>query len=242
MRIALCLSGLPRCYDYKPETLLNLFHPYTVDVFCHLWDDHLPKDDCERLQNIWQPKKSLFEKQELYRNFFDYWTHKTEHLKAPGRYHSNTFPMWYSIYKANELKSLYEQENDFVYDVVCRARTDVWARTNWHSSLERIQHNKLIVIHERHYDGYNDTMAMGTSETMNKYCNLWRWFPVAVENSVEIGYETMLKEYIDQWVKLEVEQSYIETRIMRPGDLHKSFEEIQWNANTPPPNHELIQR
>lgn len=239
MRIALCLSGLPRCYDYHPESLLQLFEPHQVDVFAHHWSDALDEQQKKKIQDIWGHRAVMFEPQP-YALFAD-WTQRTYHLRTAGRAHGNTFPMWYSIYHANELKRQWEQQQGWTYDAVCRARTDLWANGRWTAALDRIRPNQVILSHERHYDGgYNDTIALGDSASMDRYSAVWTWFPKALENGCVFGYEVMLRQYIDQWSGLTVAQVPIQSKVMRPGDRHKTYDQVDWNARPSPPNHQLI--
>lgn len=239
MRIALCLSGLPRCYNYHPESLLGLFEPHTVDVFMHHWDDDLTDEQKADIQRIWQPRAVVFEPQP--RDLFRSWTERTHHLRAAGRPHGNTFPMWYSVHQANELRREWQAQQGWVYDAVCRARTDLWANSSWTVALERIQANQVIVSHERHYDGgYNDTIALGDSASMDLYSGLWSWFPEALAQNRRFGYEVMLRDYLDNCAKLQVLPVPVQIKIMRPQDLGRRYEDVEWNANTPPPDNDLV--
>lgn len=239
MRIALCISGLPRCYNYHPKTLLNLFEPYSVDVFMHLWSDHITSSQQQEIQDIWQPKNIIFENQP--KNLFEDWYKKTYHLRTAGRPHNNTFPMWYSVYKANELKCQWEKQNKYTYDAVCRARTDLWANSRWTKALEFTKSDQIILPHERHYDqGYNDTIALGNSISMDKYSGMWTWFPIALANNSVFGYEVMLREYLDNWVALAITQIPISIKIMRPHDIYNTYDQVEWGANPPPIDSDLI--
>lgn len=239
MKIALCISGLPRCYNYHPETLLDLFEPYPVDVFMHLWSDDITKEQRQDIQEIWQPTAIIFENQP--KGLFQDWSHKTQHLRAAGRQHANTFPMWYSVYQANELKRQWEQRQGFTYQAVCRARTDLWANSRWTQALDAIKPDQVTLSHERHYDGgYNDTIALGDSASMDRYSGVWTWFPVALANSCVFGYEKMLREYLDRWAQVAVTQVPVSVKIMRPQDRYKTYDQVEWNANPPPPDHDLI--
>lgn len=239
MRIALCLSGLPRCYDYHSETLLKLFEPYTVDVFAHHWSDHVSEQQQQDIQRVWQHRAVMFETQPA--DLFASWTERTRYLRSAGRPHGNTFPMWYSVYQANELRRQWEQQQGWTYDVVCRARTDLWANSHWTQALEQIRPNQVTLSHERHYDGgYNDTIALGDSASMDRYSAVWTWFPTALENKCEFGYERMLRHYLDNWSGLTVTQVPVQIKIMRPGDQYKTYDQVEWNANEPPPNHVLV--
>lgn len=59
MRIALCLSGQPRCFEQGfIFHYHNIIKNNNVDVFCHVWDF----DGVAKLNELYQPKKIIVEK------------------------------------------------------------------------------------------------------------------------------------------------------------------------------------
>jgi hypothetical protein len=84
-----------------------------VDVFIHTWSTDSEEDICD----LYSPKKSIFQKQMR----FDI----PSYVKGEFRRKQNHYSRWYSTKKVIELKSQYEKENNFEYDLVFITRFDV---------------------------------------------------------------------------------------------------------------------
>lgn len=228
MRIAVCLSGIPRCYDYHIDSIKNLFAPHQVDIFCHFWREELVPEDYSDLITAINPCAISLENQPT--ELFNQWYQTSLHLRGAGRPHNNVFPMWYSVYKANWLKRLHEQTHNFKYNAVCKARTDLWFPDTWTQALDHIADNTVIIPHDRHYDGYTDVVAVGDSWSMDQYSDLWNYFPEFLRDNRTFTYEITLKYYLDEYVKLNVLQVPVDYRIVRPSMIDTPYHEISWNA------------
>jgi hypothetical protein len=155
MKIALCISGQPRsALQSFPYIKKNIIEPNQADVFIHMHYDpenlyiekgHADKGNCQLQQGIdeeiiclYQPKKALVEKQRNFQkpqiqippkrilsskkmNAHKNWSDE-EHVAYTIK---NMTSMYYSIYKANELKEIYANEQGIVYDYVIRLRFDL---------------------------------------------------------------------------------------------------------------------
>lgn len=248
MRIAICLSGLPRCYNYYHESILNFFSPHEVDVFMHLWGDHLTDSQKDELVQIWKPKSIRFDNQKSPEfNEFRNWAHTVwkEGLRPAGRLPDPIWPMWYSVQEANELKKKFELENNFKYDVVCRLRTDMWfMNSTWTNSISKIAPKTIIVGNIRGYGGgIGDAVAMGDSKSMDAYSALYSlWLPIAYYRGGGdyIQAELMLRDYLEQGLKYTVIREPINYKIPRPADKGKPYDEIGGNANPSPPDNILV--
>ena len=96
------------------------------------------------------------------------------------KYFSNGIGMYHKIFMVNELKKEYEKENGFTYNIVIRCRPDFM----YESYLKResldiiLNHNSPNNVILKALDRYataaksNDKFSIGTSELMNKYCEL----------------------------------------------------------------------
>lgn len=232
MRIALCLSGKPRCYDYHWDSIKNIFHPHKVDVFAHFWEDEVTPEDKDWIFENYKPKLLLWEREP--KDIFLKWYENTKNNKAPGRDHYSTFPMRYSMFRANELKKNFENRYNFKYDAVCRARTDLWFQTTWSGSLDKIKPNTIIIPHDRHYDGgYNDNIAVGDSPSMDYYSDMWNWLNEALAMGIQYGIETMTREYLDNHTPCIVVQEPVQYKIIRPSQKNSNYESIPYNAYEP---------
>ena len=202
MRVAVCLSGQPRkaleTYQYIYD---NIIQPNNADVFIHMHYDnanlniekgHLDNGTCiltleldTKLIDLYNPKRYLIEpprnfqkpnigvaetrlqnyqKMNSHRNYSDseMKTHMVKQLTS----------MYYSIYKCNELKEVYANEQGIVYDYVIRLRFDFLPREpvvcsqldqNYIYYLELGQPDQLI----------SDWFNIGSNTIMNVYASLY---------------------------------------------------------------------
>jgi hypothetical protein len=159
MRVAVCLSGQPRrVLQTFPSILKNIIEPNNADVFIHMnYDednDYIDKSHADngicvlekgidkKVIELYKPIKYLVEKPKNFSkstltcsdkrlaNFKKMNSHKNwtdeQHLQHMVK---NLMSMFYSIFKANELKEIYANENGIVYDYVIRLRFDAVIQT-----------------------------------------------------------------------------------------------------------------
>lgn len=168
MKIALCLSGQPRCvektYEFVKKSLLD---GNDVTVFCHVWDT--PE---AAAVEIYKPEAVMIEKS-LDNDLSKYtrvpppspnWK-----IKDPAR---STWNQLYAVMKCNELKSLYEEQNNMKFDWVIRSRYDF--ALNAQIDFANLDNSKLYIPNcrmtpERNFG--NDQFAFSSSENMDKYAD-----------------------------------------------------------------------
>jgi hypothetical protein len=131
-RVAFCLSGIVGGVKGKSgdtgneltsNAILKIGYDHykkyvfdknvNVDVFIHTWS----VDSEEKIKELYQPKKSIFQKQVI----FDV----PEFIKGEYKRKQNHYSRWYSTKKVVDLKSQYEKENNFKYDLVFLTRFDI---------------------------------------------------------------------------------------------------------------------
>ena len=201
MKIALCFSGLPRFINETYDNLSNnLIQNYDVDVFVHTWyiSGQLMRDCGDKLwskytfnENPTNLIKLLYNvkgiKVDIPIDYFetsilcDYNYEPTLEKYMPhflndsgSRYFINAcHSMWTSIYESNKLKTEYEKENNFVYDVVIRCRFDEMLCNSINFQLYDM--NSIHVSHccnTIDYPYIRDWFAFSSSSNMNEYCNV----------------------------------------------------------------------
>jgi hypothetical protein len=168
MKIALCLSGQPRCvkegYEYYKKNLLD---HYDVDVFCHVWDtagaEHIaaykpvtlmiekpPTNDLSKYTRVPPPQPN--------------WK-----VKDPAK---SVWNLTYSLMKANDIRKVYEEETQTKYDWVIRSRYDF--ALNVAIPFEELDNTKMYIPNCRmspHRDFGNDQFAFSSAENMDKYAD-----------------------------------------------------------------------
>jgi len=202
MKVALCISGQPRqALHTFPYIMKNIIEPNNADVFIHMhYDDdnlfiekaHANNGNCilekgiaQQLIKLYQPKRFFIEKprnfqkpnigipEKRFENIKKMNSHKDWSDKEHILYHVKQLTcMYYSIYKANELKEVYANENGFVYDYVIRIRFDLLPLEPIYCSqldphfihyLEIGQPDQLI----------SDWINIGSNTIMNIYASLY---------------------------------------------------------------------
>ena len=169
MKIALCLSGQPRCFEQGFEYYKkNLLDHYDVTVFCHVWQTPKAKD----IFDLYKPAK--FAVEAPLDNDLSKYTRVPPpqpnwKVKDPAR---ATWNQQYALMKANELKMEHEFENKMYYDWVIRARYDF--ALNVVIPFETLDNSKLYIPNCRMTparDFGNDQFAFSSSRHMNSYAD-----------------------------------------------------------------------
>jgi hypothetical protein len=201
-KVALCISGQPRraleTFHYINE---NIIKPNNADVFIHMHYDsenlymdksHADNGNCllqrgidSQIINAYQPKRHLIEcprnfqnpNIKITENRLKNMKNMNRHKKWSDEQHRDYIvkqltSMYYSIYKANELKEVYANENGFVYDYVIRIRFDILPKEpilcknldpNFIHYLDIGQPDELI----------SDWLNVGSNAIMNIYSSLY---------------------------------------------------------------------
>ena len=202
MKIALCISGQPRsAMETYPYIYENIIKPNNADVFIHMnYDDsnlymekiHTDNGNCmlskgidKTIIEMYKPIRYLVESPRNFRKpNFNIAEKRIENTKNMNR-HKNwndeetrqhivkqMTSMYYSIFKCNELKETYANENGFQYDYVIRIRFDLilyhpiicnQLDPNFIYYLEMEQPDQLV----------SDWLNIGSNAIMNIYSNMY---------------------------------------------------------------------
>jgi hypothetical protein len=203
MRVALCLQGLSDNFNNKGDLVDSLscvdsIHEHIItrnnaDVFIHTWSTSA--ESIEALRSKYDPKLSIFEKQIM----FD---------SEVTKYHC-TKSRWYSQMKSIELKKQYEQENNFVYDIVMISRFDCFYRTHIDfSSLEADQFYASNWLKPHSDTGFLDYWFISNSLNMNKFGDLYHKIDEYLFSGTELSNHTLSKHHIKS-LGLEDNTSYV---------------------------------
>ena len=192
-KIALCLSGQPRCvkqgYEYHKKNLLD---HYDVDVFCHVWDSPGIEDIA-----LYKPMAAMIE--EPLTNDLSKYTRVPPpqpnwKVKDPARAAWN---LTYSLMKANELKIINEEETITSYDWVIRSRYDF--ALNVVIPFAELDNTKLYVPNCRmtpQRDFGNDQFAFSSSKNMDKYADCFNQIEKFYDRgTIMIGEEMMAENW-----------------------------------------------
>jgi len=203
MRVALCISGKPRFLKLGNSYLYeNIIKNNNVDVFVHSWysnsewetgwDFSIVQDNflLGSIEQLYNPKKMLVENQKKDLAPHDY-SYYREMPDAPANVQ---FSFFYSIKKANDLKSEYEKENNFVYDCVVRTRFDCALL----DSINLFEYNMDFVYYPDvlRIDCFCDWLFFGSSQNMNILSNTFSNIDSFYHDGVSLCGERLLENQI----------------------------------------------
>ena len=229
-RIALCFSGHVRSWSsvYSGWVYHVLNYYENVDVFMHLWDTEgfkvvqhvLPKGHSgidagkpiciEDLSRVFNPRRIQIEKYYDFHSTFEQisnrwyerlYKHNDRDKLAVNRPLAN-ISMWYKWERCNNLKSEFEKDVGFKYDVVIRSRLDF--RVNSYFPIAKYLELGGIVtppwppspgdieIGVDYKNGIQDYWAFGPSNFMDIYCNI---FP-----NLDFLWDLHERDYDFEWI------------------------------------------
>jgi hypothetical protein len=201
-RVAVCISGQPRAAKETFNLIMdNIILPNEADVFIHMnfnpnvlymEKSHADNGRCHLQPGIdkwvienYKPKRYLVETPRDYKNAVIGMSEKRLENHKKMNHHKNwtdaehreyitrqMYNMYYSIYKANELKELYMLETGTRYDYVFRLRFDIAPREkilardydpNYIHYLDIGQPDSLI----------SDWLNFGSNAIMNVYASIF---------------------------------------------------------------------
>ena len=231
MKVAVLLSGFPRNFKYTfpyfKKYIADDLHP---DVFYFGYNDLKYGSSTDDILSRYKPKKHLIREpsSEIDEEIWNaYGTRAINSISLNATEGPQTQPHWilsqyYNLYKTNELKREFEQEGNFKYDCVIRARPDYFFYTN-------VKKEDLLKIKSDHVyipdvwdfaklyfyptlgidmlvHGIGDQFAYGDSEAMDKYCSLfYKIQQYNLEQGCPFHPETLLKFHITEGEKLRRE-------------------------------------
>lgn len=192
MRIALCLSGQMRtykkCYPSLKEFILE---PLKPDIFIHTWSDSgittkikkgaefkTEEVTREELNKLYSPKSMIIE------NFKKEYTEKLKGVEVPEilkekepRNYKGTLPMFYKMQVCNELKSKWEKEKGFTYDLVIRLRPDLEFLEEIPKKVlnqpEKVWHNNSEDGNPSAFWQISDKFFLSNSRNMDSCCSVF---------------------------------------------------------------------
>ena len=197
MKVALLLSGALRDgYLYYDLLHKNLLSKYDIDIFISYSYDYTESDIpiAAELEDLYKPKmlRYLMYPNNLYENI----TKCLEYPCLPNVRVDNFIKMANGLKEVNMLKCVWEELNNFKYDVVIRTRFDLQIIDE--INLKLPNNSIHIPIGWDNLDGYNDLFAYGDSESMDYYCSLYDNLINYIDMGIPIHPEYMLKFHLNK--------------------------------------------
>ena len=211
MKVAICFSGHLRNFsnllDNFKDKILALKDHHQIDLFFSVWDIYEPEyswanqnkttsnlinvEDILKLNPIKVEVENFnqIKEQFLLKNFTSL-NNSNDKIIKDDILHST--PMFYKIYKSNELKKDHERINNFKYDTVIRYRSNLLINGNIDLNI-----NANTLYNKRENDGnLDDIFAYGDSKTMDKYSNLYSNLSSILNKYRRFGPEEILYDWV----------------------------------------------
>ena len=176
-KIAICFSGEIRDLERTKEYWGNLIKEYDMDVYASFWDVESEElgDTFDNFHRLYDVKKTevesykSFEKSTLsqLRLGINPPNSLQQHLRESCM-NFGTLSMWYKIWRAN----LLTKELDIDYDIVIRARTDVFFDERLditENDMFNIPYGRVKTSNWDNSDGICDLFAYGSPKLMDYY-------------------------------------------------------------------------
>jgi hypothetical protein len=214
MRTAFCFSGelrsIDKTYSLMKEKLMNRFSNY--DIFYHTWSDDPDLSKIHYLENDSHTKNILVENRITLpeRPIYD-------KNRRPEVFVQGLLRQLYCLKTCNSLKTQYEKENNFLYDVVVRIRPDLLLINN--TCLEKnaeswdMKNYVYTTDHDDHH-GYNDRFYFSNSENMDFLSNRLDLLDYYMNLGGVFHYETFFKFCI-LYKELQISRSNMEFVLLR---------------------------
>lgn len=171
MKTAICISGAPR-FVKEGHALFSKFIKgfEDMDVFVHVWE----KIEGGMHSAITRTD-SVVEIRDLYNIASMVEEPQRYDIGPGGPVSTNEFVHWsmfYSIWKANDLKRQYEQQNNFRYDCVIRTRFDCALLEDVDVSQHSLTDVKVPFIHRNGV--IPEWFNFSSSNNMDFYSDVWK--------------------------------------------------------------------
>ena len=205
MKIAVCMSGSLRqfktCYPNLKDSLFGL-EGIEYDFFLSSWDskirhqkvDFKDEGSFQEALDLYKPKKynyEIYDKEKRKEIYELSGLSKVDMKQFRGSKMNNYIGQLYNIYQANKLKSEYEKEKGFKYDLSMRMRYDGWV---FRGALTK---EAIININE----GEIAVTSLGWVTNTNKNTNKpWRQGP---DDKFAIGKSHEMDIYSSMFVNFE---------------------------------------
>jgi len=178
MKIALCFSGFARTfkhtYPYLKKYILDHLNP---DVFFYGYTDIDNGISEEDIVNLYKPKKFYFKEydEDAKNKIWDaYGTRQIGEIRMLSSMQPiNILSQYYNLFNSNQLKKQYEEENNFKYDIVIRARTDCYFYRYFSEEELKVEKNCVYIPDIWDFGHVSSGFAYGDSESMDVYSDLF---------------------------------------------------------------------
>jgi hypothetical protein len=190
-RTCILLSGQIRdnYLEYFNNQKIFLIDPLKADIFC-VFDDNMNNEEKIYITKLINPKKII-------------WTNKkkSDYNVLP----TNFYLQLHKLYLCNNLKSIYENNNNFKYDICIRVRPDLFLKSYIPDYIiNNIYKNTFYTPFLNILDFYSNVFLLGVtdmffisnSQVMDSISNIYLYINNKNYKETCIATEIILKQYI----------------------------------------------
>jgi hypothetical protein len=232
MRVAVCFSGHVRNFfekgldNFYDNFLYLREHGHQVDLFFSVWNtcdatvsysantENFSIKVSDALITQLNPAAYLIEDYDSIKHRFLLKSlHPTIEPESSQIIHEDILhstPMFYKIWSANSLKTQYEKENNFKYDVVVRYRAQLYMRSPLEP--EQVQPNTLYLQYtgiDYQHDSFmtDDLFAYGDSQIMDIYSEIYPNLSMLLHKYGNTGPERLMDNWVSRYLNLNIKPS-----------------------------------
>jgi hypothetical protein len=203
MRIAVCISGAQRLAN-NALTYFSRQLPVEaeVDYFAYMWGGDYASEE-ELSQAITDKIEGRVGKIRVKIDNSFTPTIIFPFTQFPETNVENVMRMFYGIKKANDMKTFYEIENKFRYDVVVRQRSDVGlaSHLDFHKFLTLVEHFVVFPEDGHWRGGLNDQFAFSSSTNMDVYASVYNFIQDHCMHGCPLHPETLVRFHLNKMRK-----------------------------------------
>ena len=207
MKIALLLCGMLRRFDeLYPNLKEYIIDPFTPDIFFSGYSNEKGLSYCEnKIKELWNPKKYFItEYSDGFRKTICSDENKFLKNKRPETNIKNSISFLWNIKNVNLLKKIYENENNFEYDVVIFSRTDlIFHGTPTKEHLQLSKDGKILIpqkwdFWEVHPQAMSNQFAISNSIGIDKYCSQYDCIDTYYDQGIIFHPETITGVHVNK--------------------------------------------
>ena len=204
MRVALCLSGFPRCIEYAyPYLYKYIISALNPDIYFFGYSDTDKGLDDNKIIDILKPKDFVI--REFDENVKDeIWSaYGTDQIINPDLHTApiNILSQYYNILNSNRLKI----NSGVEYDIVIRSRTDFFFYRKINDSELNVVEGTVYIPDVWDFGGVSSGFACGDSNSMDIYSDLFNHVKdYNISEGIRFHPETLKGFHVHKHLKREV--------------------------------------
>lgn len=226
MKVALCISGLPRefkrAYPSLKKHLIDVVNP---DIFVYTWEAlnqphfeiegairYPDEGSLKEFRELYQPKAFVSEVFDAQREL-SFYDEKYEVNRHPHASIKRLRAMYYTIFMCHTLAKTYGN-----YDVFIKGRSDLELSNTFNiEELEKAKNNRTLFSDVIRTDGMvSDILFFGNREVMDITCNLYNEIDKYNDQKIQFNTEVFLPHHLKENKIAALQHAVGQVSVVRP--------------------------